>query len=178
MESPGHRANVLDPTFTHGGVGADAADNQPFLGHTQNTRMYTELFMEAIGGAPAPQPPAPAPPPGSGGGGGGSTAPAPAQPAATPAPTAQRATMEAPRRPTSSAGLDGVWTRVVDPAGAAEFARWRAAEMATAPVTATADADDDASVATSGGGVEVAAAPEPPGIFEGLVGAVLGFLFG
>ena len=67
MESPGHRANVLDPSFTHGGVGGAAADNKPFLGHTQNTRMYTELFMEATGGgAPAPQPP-----PGSGGGGGG-----------------------------------------------------------------------------------------------------------
>ncbi len=50
MESPGHRANVLDPSFTHGGVGAAAADNQSFLGHVQSTRMYTELFMEATSG--------------------------------------------------------------------------------------------------------------------------------
>ncbi len=86
--------------------------------------------------------------------------------------------MEAPRRPTSSAGLDGVTTRVSDPAQDAAFARWRAAEMATGPVTVTAGADDDASVATASRGVEVAPAPEPSGIFEGFVGAILGFLFG
>ena len=54
MASPGHRANVLDPRFTHGGVGAAAADGKMFQGYVQNTRMYTELFMQASGGAPAP----------------------------------------------------------------------------------------------------------------------------
>ncbi|HEX7195393.1 MAG TPA: CAP domain-containing protein, partial [Candidatus Limnocylindria bacterium] len=70
MASPGHRANVLDARFTHGGVGAAAADNKMFQGYVQNTRMYTELFLQA----PAAAAPAPAPPPsggGSGGGGGG-----------------------------------------------------------------------------------------------------------
>ena len=33
--------------FTHGGVGAAAADNKMFQGYVQNTRMYTELFMQA-----------------------------------------------------------------------------------------------------------------------------------
>src|SRR5688572_10398368 len=70
MASPGQRANVLDYRFTHGGVGAAAADNKLFQGYVQNTRMYTELFLQA----PAAAAPAPAPPPsggGSGGGGGG-----------------------------------------------------------------------------------------------------------
>ena len=49
MESPGHRANVLDRRFTHGGVGAAAADNKMFQGYVQNTRMYTELFLQAAG---------------------------------------------------------------------------------------------------------------------------------
>ncbi|MGI8830533.1 MAG: CAP domain-containing protein, partial [Candidatus Limnocylindria bacterium] len=36
MASPGHRANVLDSRFTHGGVGAAAADNKQFQGYVQN----------------------------------------------------------------------------------------------------------------------------------------------
>jgi uncharacterized protein YkwD len=55
MGSSGHRANVLNRAFTHGGVGAAAADNQLFQGYVQNTRMYTELFMQAPS-APAPAP--------------------------------------------------------------------------------------------------------------------------
>src|SRR6187402_3113785 len=89
MASPGHRANVLDGRFTHGGVGAAAADNKMFQGYVQNTRMYTELFLQAPGAAPAP---APAPPSsgggGSGGGGGGYTQPA-APVAQAPAPKPQ-----------------------------------------------------------------------------------------
>ena len=56
MASPGHRANVLTAAFTHGGVGAAAADNQMFQGYVQNTRMYTELFLQAPASAPAPAP--------------------------------------------------------------------------------------------------------------------------
>ncbi len=59
MASAGHRANVLDPRFTHGGVGAAAADGKMFQGYVQNTRMYTELFMQASGGAPRAAAPAP-----------------------------------------------------------------------------------------------------------------------
>src|SRR5918994_697316 len=57
MGSPGHRANVLDARFTHGGVGAAAADNKMFQGYVQNTRMYTELFLQAPAAAAAPPPP-------------------------------------------------------------------------------------------------------------------------
>ena len=70
MDSPGHRANILEPSFTHGGVGAYGKDNVNFLGKQRNPRFYTELFMEA---ASAPPPP----PPSGGGGGGGSPQPPP-----------------------------------------------------------------------------------------------------
>jgi hypothetical protein len=178
MESPGHRANVLDPSFTHGGVGAAAADNQEFLGHVQNTRMYTELFMEATG-ASAPPPPSNPPPGGGGGGGGGGSgggggAPAPAQPTPIPEPTAQRASMDAPRRPTSSAGVDGVSTPVGEPAPAsASYTDWRRSETATGASRPVAVAPE-----TSGTGLEVAAAPASDGPIEEIVGAILGFLFG
>jgi uncharacterized protein YkwD len=105
MASPGHRVNVLDGRFTHGGIGAAAADNKMFQGYVQNTRMYTELFMQARAAAPPPPPPAPVapapapPPPPSSGGGSGWTAPAaPAAPAAQ-APAAQAPAAQAPAAP-------------------------------------------------------------------------------
>ena len=70
MDSPGHRANILEPSFTHGGVGAYAKDNVNFLGKQRSPRFFTELFMES---ASAPPPP----PPSGGGGGGGSPQPPP-----------------------------------------------------------------------------------------------------
>jgi hypothetical protein len=174
MGSPSHRVNVLDPSFTHGGVGAAANENTMFQGYVQNTRMYTQLFMEAKGSAPAPPPPAPAPP-GGGGGGGGSSAPT--TPAATPAPS--RASMDSPQRPTSTAGIDGVATVVSRPAAdlltprllADESAAARAAALA--PATAVVVADEPAPAE-----MEVAAAGSSGGIFDGVVGAILGFLFG
>lgn len=123
MNSAGHRANVLHAAFTHGAVGAAAADNQMYQGYVQNTRMYTELFMQAPGApAPAPAPAAPAPAP---------AAPAPAPAAPAPAPvaaapaapaaavaapaaetTAAEVTVDAPQRP-ESAAVDGTPERVV-----------------------------------------------------------------
>src|SRR5690606_16478249 len=86
MRSPGHRANVLTASFTHGGVGAAAKDGINFLGYgTMNVRMYTELCLEAPSAAP---PPAPAPPPPTGGGGSGGGGGAPVARPATPTPTA------------------------------------------------------------------------------------------
>ena len=119
MGSPGHRANVLDPRFTHAGVGAAAADNKLFLGHVQNTRMYTELFMEAKSvSAPAP---APAPPSsaggggGTGGGGGGSTTYVQPQATPKPKPKPKHVSVDPPRRPTSTAGIDGTTTLISMP---------------------------------------------------------------
>jgi uncharacterized protein YkwD len=199
MGSPGHRANVLDPRFTHGGVGAAAADNQEFLGYVQNTRMYTQLFLQAKSApapapAPAPQQPAPAPPSGGGGGGGGGAAPAApapgaaAAPAATPEPKPSRVSVEAPRRPTSTTGMDGVATRIsrsttVEDLAARLVLPERAAERAARLVVSRPAAAEVADAGPDAGtlAVEVAAAagsdPEP-GLFESIVGAVVGFLFG
>ncbi|HSK94937.1 MAG TPA: CAP domain-containing protein [Candidatus Angelobacter sp.] len=201
MGSPGHRANVLDHRFTHGGVGA-AQKTGLFLGHNQDTRMYTQLFLQPKSApAPAPAPPAPAPPPGSGGGGGGGGGgAAPVQPtAATPAPTPEPepepklVTMSAPSRPTSSAGLDGVATRISPSAwsvdrgahlAAEERAADRAAALATTdPARRNASTVDPAAAAAAADAttvaLEVRAADEPePGLLESIVGAVIGFLFG
>lgn len=195
MASAGHRANVLDARFTHGGVGAAAADNQMFQGYVQNTRMYTELFMQARSSAPAPAPapaqpaPAPRPPSGGGGGGGGSyTAPrtttAP-RPAATPEPTPKVVSMATPRRPSSAAGIDGV-AQVVNarpPSVAALVTRFTVDELERAfhgPSTITVQASDtkDAASTADRVPVEVSAAPAADAGFGGILDAVIGFLFG
>lgn len=191
MGSPGHRANILDRRFTHAGVGAAAADNQAFLGNVQSTRMYTQLFLQPKSSAPAPAPAPPQPaPPGGGGGGGGSgaapAAPAAAAPAATPDPKPSRVSVEAPRRPTSTAGLDGIASRISRPSTAENLAtrlllEERAAERAARlAVTVSSDAELAApGAATDTLAVEVSAADEPePGVLESIVGAVIGFLFG
>jgi uncharacterized protein YkwD len=187
MASPGHRANVLDRRFTHGGVGAAAADNQMFQGYVQNTRMYTELFMQAGGSAPAP---APAPQPsagggGSGGGGGGASAPTSPTVAAEPKPRPSPVSMDAPRRPVSTAGLDGVAVVVSAPDRHGLIARHRIDETSTGRAAAlvvtrpTTTAAVDAPAAADTAAMQVSAPAEPePGVFESIVGAVLGFLFG
>jgi uncharacterized protein YkwD len=189
MASPGHRANVLDPRFTHAGVGAAAADNKMFLGHVQNTRMYTELFMEASISAPAP---APAPPPsggsgggasggGSGGGAGAQAAYVQPQPKAKPKPKAKHVRVDAPRRPVSTAGLDGTRTLVSAPRSFDLASRLRVDEVAAARAASMTAAmtPKEPVVAVAHGEMEIEAAGTPPGgLLEGVVGAVLGFLFG
>jgi uncharacterized protein YkwD len=185
MLSPGHRANVLDPRFTHGGVGAAAADGKMFQGYVQNTRMYTELFMQASVAAPPPAPATQPPPPPSGGGGGGGAAPAPvaAAAAARPKPKPSRERVVLPARPESSAGIDGVTAVVSAPSNGALLRQLRADDVAAVRaaalvVTRPVAAQPTAATAASAQ-MEVSAPPATrPGLFEGLVGAVLGFLFG
>jgi uncharacterized protein YkwD len=196
MASPGHRANVLDGRFTHGGVGAAAADNISFLGSTLSPRMYTELFLQAPSGGSGGGGGGGGGSGGGGGGGGGSGggggggggSAAPAQAAATPAPEPKEVAVSAPRRPTSTAGIDGVATVVSTPNRADLTARHRVDETAAeraarmpmpvaAPavaVTAASTADVDADLAL---GV-TASKPAEPGLLEGIVGAIVGFLFG
>ena len=201
MASPGHRANVLTAAFTHGGVGAAAADNQMFQGYVQNTRMYTELFLQAPAAAPAPAPapappppaPAPAPPPpsggGGGGGGGGGSAPpaqtvaqAPQKPEAEPEP--KLVAVDAPLRPVSSAGVDGASVVVSSPARRVDPARWLPIEeMAAAPsaavAVATPETKDRPVAAGADTELEVRAdQPAEVGLIEGIIGALIGFLFG
>jgi uncharacterized protein YkwD len=179
MSSPGHRANVLTAAFTHGAVGAAAADGQMFQGYVQNTRMYTELFLQAPGAAPAPAP-APAPPPAGGGG----SAPVAQQPAAAPAPASDpepapsEATVAAPSRPTSSAGLDGT-PRLVVGRSAADVAARLAADDALGIPRSTSRFHAAAKDVAPVGEMEVLpAAPRAEGVFDGLLGGLLAFLFG
>ncbi|MDQ3688968.1 MAG: CAP domain-containing protein [Chloroflexota bacterium] len=197
MASPGHRVNVLDSRFTHGGVGAAAAENKMFQGYVQNTRMYTELFLQAKrAAAPAPPPPAPAPvapaapASGGGGGGGGGAAAQPAAPAATAAPKAtpkpkptrkpKAMNVEAPRRPTSTAGIDGVSAIVIERSTVnAAAARLAADDALGAPrPTLTADAPAAAHTAAAPRLEVIAPPPAPAGLFDGIVGTILGLLFG
>ncbi|MEO5987148.1 MAG: CAP domain-containing protein [Candidatus Limnocylindria bacterium] len=179
MGSPGHRANVLDRRFTHGGVGAAAADNKQYQGYVQNTRMYTELFMQASGSS------TPAPPPSGGGGGGGGGgdggggyAPAPVA-AATPKPEPKPKAMvvSAPARPASTAGLDGVAALVLERPQIDGAARLAADDALGVP--SSAPSEPAPTLASQPGGMEVAAAePAEVGLFDGIVGSLLGFLFG
>jgi uncharacterized protein YkwD len=180
MASAGHRANVLTGSFTHGGVGAWAVDGQMFQGYVQNTRMYTELFLQAPGVAPAPAP-APAPRPPVGGGGGGS-APAAQQPAAAPAAAAEpepaEAAVAAPSRPTSSTGLDGASQLVVGRSPADVAARL-AADDALGVQRSASRFVAVAKVAAPADELEVlGAAPADNGLFDGILGGLLAFLFG
>jgi uncharacterized protein YkwD len=187
MSSPGHRANVLNSAFTHGGVGAAAADNKMFQGYVQNTRMYTELFLQAPASAPAPPPPPP-PSGGSGGGGGGggsATAPttttqvAAPRPAPKPKPKPKLVKVNAPSRPRSAAGLDGVTTLVSAPASfdlAHRHQLDEVAAMRVASLAVKAEADETA-VAAADLQVQAAEPPEP-GPLDGFLAAVIGFLFG
>jgi uncharacterized protein YkwD len=197
MASPGHRANVLTAAFTHGGVGAAAADNQLYQGYVQNTRMYTELFLQAPGAAPAPAPapappapaPAPAPPP-SGGGGGGGTAPpaqtvAQVQPEPEPEPEPKLVAVEIPQRPVSSAGLDGASVVVSGPAPRVDLATLLPMEeytaMRVAAMTTASRADDAPAAADAKAEPDLLVRADKPaevGLFEGIIDTVIGFLFG
>jgi hypothetical protein len=183
MASPGHRANVLDARFTQGGVGAAAADGQLYQGYVQNTRMYTELFMQpkvTTAPAPAPAPPAPAPAPTPTPSGGGTTRPvARATPAPTPEPQPIEVAVNAPARPTSAAGLDGVTTVVVESAALDVVARLAADDALGVPRSTSGAALAAQQEDAAAGGMQVAAASSPePGLLDGIVAAVLDFLFG
>ena len=175
MDSPGHRANILEPSFTDGGVGAYARDNVNFLGKQRSPRFYTELFMQA---ASAPPPP----PPSGGGGGGGSPQPPPsgggggavASPAHhehTAKPDARPMHVDTPAAPRASSPMDGGMLVATAP-GSASSESVRALAFA-------ADAASPAGslVASPSGGlrVETAAAPER-GLFETVLGSLLGFI--
>jgi hypothetical protein len=82
--------------------------------------------------------------------------------------------MDAPRRPSSTDGLDGRWTAI---AGGWErpdlIDRWLETGPVHATVASTTDADADATTA-----MEVRAVPDAQGPLDGIIGAILGFLFG
>ena len=62
MNSAGHKANILNPAWSHGGVGAYGADGVMWGGQVRNMRMYTEAFIKLKSGSPPPPPPPPVTP--------------------------------------------------------------------------------------------------------------------
>ena len=175
MASSGHRANVLNTAWTHGGIGAAAADNQAFQGYVQNTRMYTQLFMQAAGAAPAPAPaparPAPAAPaPAS------RTAPAPAAAAPVVEATPAEVAVNAPTRPVSEA-VDGTTQIVRRPR--MDLADRHLIEERSAARAAALEMRADAPQPQADRGIEVAAAEtQDPGFFDEVIGRLLGFISG
>lgn len=185
MASPGHRENILNPDWTHGGVGAYAADNITWQGKLRSPRFYTELFMQAAGSS-APPPPSsnPPPPPRSGGGGGGggssraASAPAPAPSAAE--PQASEVSAAIPSRPRSGRPLDGAMPVVasheslIAPSKLAALAfldNW------PGPRTDSPQALASSSAAHASYRVEGATAPSG-GFFETVLGSLLGGALG
>jgi uncharacterized protein YkwD len=186
MNSPGHRANILNAAFTHGGVGGAAANNQLYQGYVQNTRMYTQLFAQAPGGgAAAPKPAAAAPKPAGAkpaaqAGGAAPAKPgtaAPAAPAAPPKPKPAKVEMEAPSRP-QSAAVDGtaeeIRRHVVDLATRHLIDERSAARAAALKETAEPKRPDSK--------FEVAAADTAEttetDFFAGVISSLFGFVFG
>ena len=180
MASPGHRVNILNRDWTHGGIGGFAADNVSFLGKIRSPRFYTELFMQAAGSAPAAPPPpttsAPPPPPpsGGGGGGGGSTgtvtrATQPPAAAAAPDPTPKVVSMPAPARPTASAPLDGA-----APVQARQHP-WSSHAVRALPLNQAWPRGDATAADAAGSMRVVAASPTDAGFVQGVLGGVIGF---
>jgi hypothetical protein len=91
--------------------------------------------------------------------------------------------MGAPSRPESSAGIDGVTVVVSAPRDGALLRHLRADELAAARATALVVnrpvVVQTGTATTASAQMEVSAPPAAePGLIDGLVGAVLGFLFG
>lgn len=166
MASDSHRTNMLEPSWTHGGVGAYGADNVNFLGKLRNPRAYTQLFMQAQDAATPP--PAPPPPPAA-------TPPPPAPPpppAVTPRPTSKPAATTAPTfNPLPTA--DPTASPTLEPT------------PSPTPSAAVAEPVDPGHLALNGSPVAAvpslrvqAAAAEERGIFETVLGSLLGFFLG
>ncbi len=83
-----------------------------------------------------------------------------------------------PRRPTSTAGLDGVMTIVATRASFDLTARLAADDALGNHGVSTATAKSAPQTATTRGMQVTAAAPAEAGLFDGIVGTLLGFLFG
>ncbi len=158
MNSSGHRANILTPNWTHGGVGAYGADGVTWQGNVRNMRMYTELFIQLKSTTPPPPPPPPPPP-----------APKPTpKPTAPPAPPAP-APVSTPHQAPSETPVPA--TPVPTPAPTPDAATIHSYVGNDGP-----DADIQPLVADTLR-VETADAADR-GIFETVIGSLLSFFLG
>jgi hypothetical protein len=182
MNSPGHRANILNKVWTHGGVGAYGADNVSFLGKMRSPRFYTELFYQSAASTsttppPPPQttkpkakPAAPPPPPTR------AAAPRPAA-SATAEPQAQTVAWAIPVRPNPTAALDGAELLISgqEHSWTPQFIRSLSApEGWSDPPTELASTDN-----APGNGYRVeAASATQAGFFESVLGSLLSLFLG
>ena len=154
MASSSHYNNMMEPSWTDGGVGAYGADNIMWGGKMRSPRMYTELFMQAkAASTPAPTPkPTPVP------------TPKPPAPAATPKPPAPAATAKPTLVPTPMPTPDPSLQQTDTP---------ELSPVATpGPTLLIGDFKG-----LSGYRVQRASAPSQ-GLIETVLGALLGFFFG
>lgn len=162
MASSEHRGNILNPVWTHGGVGAYGQDNVTWQGKLRSPRMYTQLFMQARSSPPAPRPtPKPAPPP---------PAPKPISPPPKPVAKAKPKPSSAAHKPAPTARAVPLSARAVMKGGD----RWQMAAgyvLTREPFERNAP---DGSVELIAYRVE-APAPAERGFFETVLGTLLGF---
>lgn len=179
MNSSGHRANILNPNWSHGGVGAYGADGVMWGGKIRNIRMYTELFIK-LKSAPAPTATPPPPPPPT-------PAPTPKPPTATPkppaptpAPTPKPAPVNTPHQiPLETATATPMQTPGETPSATLEptFEPEVASPIATAHPTVGNDAPEPNALVARSMRVQTVPAPDR-GIFETVIGSLLSFFLG
>jgi uncharacterized protein YkwD len=169
MASSGHRANILNPDWSHGGVGAYGKDGVMWGGKIRNIRMYTELFIKLKTTSTATPKPAPTPKP---------VTATPKPVVATPKPTPKPTPVPTPV-PTPTATPHQVPSETPSPT--AEPTPTGTPEQGIAMRTVHATVGDDApslsAMVANPMRVESAAAPER-GIFETVIGSLLSFFLG
>jgi uncharacterized protein YkwD len=180
MASSGHRANILNSAWSHGGVGAYGKDGAFWGGKVRNIRMYTELFIK-LKSAPPPPPPAtpvptaPPPPPAT-------PKPAPVStpkpaPVSTPKPAPVSTPHQVPlETPTATPIPTPSDTPSPTPEPAAE-APDISALLATVRHTDRDNGPASEAIVARSLRVETAAAPDR-GIFETVIGSLLSFFLG
>ena len=183
MASAGHYKNMMEPSWTDGGVGAYGADNIMWGGKLRSPRLYTELFMQAkVASTPAPTPkptPVPTPKPTP------VPTPKPIAPAATPKPTARPATAAPTAMPTPDPTLQQIESPEPSPSDTpAATAVIRHVIWPSQAVLALVYADpwqrpwmSPLTADVSPYRVQPANAADH-GIFETILGALLGFFLG
>jgi hypothetical protein len=179
MASAGHRANILNTAWSHGGVGAYGADGVFWGTKVRNIRMYTELFIK-LKSAPAPTPVPTAPPPSTPAPTPKPVTATPKPPAPTPAPTPKPAPVSTPRQvPLETATATPVptpsETATATPAPTPEPQVSKL--LRTVHSTVGDDAPGSNALVARSMRVQTASAPDR-GIFETVIGSLLSFFLG
>ena len=165
MGSSGHRANILNVNWSHGGVGAYGADGVMWGGKIRNIRMYTELFVKLKTAPPPPPPATPVPTP----------KPVVATPkpvVATPKPVVATPKPVPVQTPLPTATATPVPTPTMTPVATATPSPSAVPAASVQPVAPQAHGPVAKSLRVQ------SATPVDRGIFETVIGSLLSFLLG